>query len=84
MAAGRTIGLLPWNPDADVDPTRQAVIEYGVTGDRVRLFVAKYFGPEAHGGLMTPADAERLGQELVRLADAARQAIPACGPVRSI
>lgn len=26
MAAGRTIGLLPWNPDADVDPTRQAVI----------------------------------------------------------
>ena len=24
MAAGRTIGLLPWNPDADVDPTRPA------------------------------------------------------------
>ena len=72
MTTGRTVGLLPWNPDAAVDPARQAVIECGVTGDRVRLFVAKYYGPEATGGFLSPDAAEGLGLELVRLANVAR------------
>ena len=72
---GRTVGLLPWNPDAAVDPARQAVIECGVTGDRVRLFVAKYYGPEATGGFLSPDAAEGLGRELVRLAELARAAV---------
>ena len=72
--AGRMVYLLGWNPDATPDPARSAVVEYGVTMGFVRLQVAKYYGPETHGGLMTPGDAERLGYELVRLADLARKA----------
>lgn len=74
--AGKTVGLLPWNPDAAVDPARQAVVEVGVTGDRVRLFVAKYYGPEASGGFLTPDAAERLGRHLIALAGFARLASP--------
>ena len=65
--------LLPWNPDAAVEPPKQAVVEVGRTGDRVRLFVARPWGPEAWGGFLTPDRAEALGFELVALATAARK-----------
>lgn len=64
--------LLPWNPDAAVEPPKQAVLEVGLTAGRVRLFVARPWGPEAWGGFLTPDQAEALGFELVALATRAK------------
>lgn len=71
---GRAYHLLPWNPDAPVEPARLGVLEVGVTGGRVRVFVARPWGPEAHGGFLTPDAAQAVGERLIELAAAARAA----------
>lgn len=69
---GRTIALLPWNPDAAVEPAKQAVLEVGATGGRVRVFVARPWGPEAWGGFLTPGQADGLAAALTGYAAACR------------
>lgn len=59
--------LLPWNPDADVKPAKQATLLVGTAGGSAYVGVCGWGdGHEVSGGRLTLAQLEVL---IVRLAD---------------
>ena len=74
----KTVLLLPWSPESDPRPEKQAVLEVWVHGDAVRVGVSPYAdGHTLYGGRLTPGEAEAVADLLVKAAAAAREkAIP--------
>ena len=70
----KTVLLLPWSPESDPRPEKQAVVEVWVHGDAVRIGVSPYAdGHTLYGGRLTPCEAEGVAELLVKAAAVARE-----------